>query len=168
MLHINEEAERTYARLISNLRSARQELHVSQNTLSSNLPVRGRAISEWETGAIEPTMNHLILWSDSVRLRLEIVERDNVVLNRPIHHRAGESWLIFERRRLADPLKHRRVATGLAQEHLSHLIGVSRDSVSRWESARVPYRPMALVVWAQVLGYSVALRPTTAALGGNS
>jgi len=51
-----------------------------------------------------------------------------------------------------------RPATVATQEKLGFLVGVTRDSIRRWELARVPRRPMALVVWAQTLGYSVEVR----------
>ena len=152
--------ERTFAGIIGALRSARLECKLSQTALSSGLPVRGRAISEWETGSIEPTMDHLLQWSFKLCRRLVIVGRDGVPFDRPIRQRPGESWLVFERRQLATPLKNRRRALGLTQEQLGEAIGVSRDSLSRWELARVPMRPIALIIWAQKLGYSVALQPT--------
>jgi len=75
--------------------------------------------------------------------------------------RPGESWEHFERRRLASPLRNRRLALGLSQTEVGNLIGVSRDSVQRWELACVPPRPIAHVVWAQKLGYALALRPAS-------
>jgi transcriptional regulator with XRE-family HTH domain len=159
-LRVDYATERTLAQIMGALRSARLDSGLTQTALSSGLPVRGRAISEWETGGIEPTMDHLILWSLKLHRRLVIVGRAGELLNRPIRQRPGESWVVYERRRLATPLKNRRVALGLTQEKLGEVVGVSKDSVSRWELARVPMRPIALIVWAQKLEYSVALWPT--------
>ncbi|WP_194927803.1 helix-turn-helix transcriptional regulator [Catenulispora pinisilvae] len=158
-------AERTFRRIVAGLRSARLEAGTSQNALSVGLPVRGRAISEWETGAIEPTLGHLILWSRALGRRLVIVGRDGNLRVGPSRPRPGELWEIFERRRLAVPLRNRRLALGMGQGELGRLVGVSRDSIQRWELVRVPPRPIAHVVWAQRLGYTLdvwPIAPTTA------
>ncbi|WP_194924887.1 helix-turn-helix transcriptional regulator [Catenulispora pinisilvae] len=155
-------AERTLTRMINGLRSARLQAGISQNTLSSGLPVRGRAISEWETRAIEPTLGHLILWSRMLGRRLVVIGREGDLRIGPARPWPGESWEIFERRRLAVPLRNRRLALGMGQGELGRLVGVSRDSIQRWELVRVPPRPIAHVVWAQRLGYTLDLWPEVA------
>ena len=104
-------------------------------------------------------MQHLVLWSRELGWRLVIVGRDGEVRLGPARPRAGEKRESFERRRLAVPLRSRRLALGLSQDELGELVGVSRDTIQRWELARVPPRPIALVIWAQKLGYSVAIWP---------
>jgi len=158
-LHVDAGAERAFARIINGLRAARLEVGISQTALSAGLPVRGRAISEWETGAIEPTLGHLIRWSRELGRRLVVIGRDGEVRNGPQRQRPGEAWESFERRRLAVPLRNRRLALGMAQGELGELVGVSRDSIQRWELVRVPPRPIAHVVWARQLGYSLDVRP---------
>lgn len=158
-LHVDAGAERALKRIIKGLRSARLEAGISQNALSVGLPVRGRAISEWETGAIEPTLSHLIQWSRELSHHLVVIGRDGEVRNGPLRQRPGEAWEAFERRRLAVPLRNRRLALGMAQGELGELVGVSRDSIQRWELVRVPPRPIAHVVWARQLGYSMDVRP---------
>lgn len=158
-LHVDAASERAFARIVSGLRSARLQAGLSQNALSYGLPVRGRAISEWETGAIEPTLGHLIQWSRQLGRRLVIVGRDGELRIGPVRQRPGESWESFERRRLAVPLRNRRLALGMAQGELGRLVGVSRDSIQRWELVRVPPRPIAHIVWAQNLGYALEVRP---------
>ena len=158
-LHVDAEAERTIATIIRGLRSTRLDAGLSQNALSAGLPVRGRAISEWETGAIEPTLDHLIQCCRELNLRLVIARPDGRTCGSPCRLWPGESWEHFERRRLAIPLRERRVALGLSQGELGERVGVSRDSIQRWELVRVPPRPISHVVWAQKLGYSLVLRP---------
>ena len=158
-LHVDLAAERAFARIIDGLRSARVDAGISQNSLATGLPVRGRAVSEWETGAIEPTLGHLIQWSRELGRRLVIVGRDGELRDGPMRQQSGESWVSFERRRLAVPLRNRRLALGIAQGELGVLVGVSRDSIQRWELVRVPPRPIAHVVWAQKLGFALDLRP---------
>ncbi|MEY9887681.1 transcriptional regulator with XRE-family HTH domain [Catenulispora sp. MAP5-51] len=154
-LHVDAGAERALQRIAKGLRSARLEAGVSQNALAVGLPVRGRAVSEWETGAIEPTLGHLIQWSGELSRQLVIIGRDGGVRNGPLRQRPGETWEVFERRRLAVPLRNRRLALGMTQGQLGELVGVSRDSIQRWELVRVPPRPIAHVVWARQLGYSL-------------
>jgi transcriptional regulator with XRE-family HTH domain len=154
-LHVDYTAERAFARIVGGLRSARLDAGLSQNALAVGMPVRGRAISEWETGAIEPTLGHLIQWSHELGRRLVIIGRDGELRIGPVRQRPGETFEIFERRRLAVPLRNRRLALGMAQGELGALVGVSRDSIQRWELVRVPPRPIAHVIWAQKLGYSL-------------
>jgi DNA-binding XRE family transcriptional regulator len=104
-------------------------------------------------------LEHLLQWSRQLSLRLMITGLDGEPRSGPIRPLPGEAWVLCERRRLAVPLRNRRLALGLSQEELGELVGVSRDSIQRWELVRVPPRPRALIVWAQKLAYSVALQP---------
>lgn len=158
-LQVDEAAEKFFACIVDSLRSARRNAGLSQNALSSGLPVRGRAVSEWETGAVEPTLGHLIEWSRELGRRLVIVGQDGAPRTGPVRPKAGETWEASERRRLAVPLRNRRLVRGLTQEDLGRRVGVSRDSIQRWELASVSPRPIALIVWAQKLECHVALQP---------
>lgn len=167
-LNIDDAAKETLAQVIGDLRSARLDAGTSQNALSAGLPVRGRAISEWENGAMEPTLCHLIHWSRKLDRRLVITGLDGSQCDGLLRSRTREPWKSFERRRLASPLRIRREILGLTQADLGQLIGVSRDSISRWELVRVPPRSIALIVWAQKLEYSVAIRPVTPSQEGRA
>ena len=159
-LNVDAAAERSFAQIIDSLRSARMDAGISQAALASGLPVRGRAISEWETGAIEPTLGHLIQWSRQLGRRLVVVGGDGEPRAGMLRQRSGESWEYGERRKLAVPLRNRRLALGMGQGELGLMVGVSRDSIQRWELVRVPPRPIAHVVWAQKLGYELELHPS--------
>lgn len=159
LLRVDDKAYQTYAAIISDLRSARMNAKLSQEALASALSVRGRAVSEWETEAIKPTLGNLMGWSCELERRLTLINRNRELVDGPIRPLPGEPWDLFERRRLAVPLRNRRLGLGMTQEELGQLIGVSRDSIQRWELARVPPRPIAHVVWAQKLLYSLELRP---------
>jgi DNA-binding XRE family transcriptional regulator len=128
-LQVDYAAERTWAQIVGGLRSARLASRRSQEKLSNGMP------------------------------RLTIADRHGNPCPTPFRLRVGESWECFERRRLAFPLRSRRQALGMSQEDLGELVGVSRDSIQRWELARVPPRPMSCIVWAQKLGYTLALQP---------
>lgn len=160
-LHVDAAAEQMLARIMNGLRSERLRIGISQNALAAGLPVRGRAVSEWETGAIRPTLDHLILLADELGQYLVIIDRDGELRTRPARPRHGKAWVVSERRRLAAPLRQRRLTLGWGQAGLGKLVGVSRDSIRRWELVHVPPRPIAHVVWAQSLGYSLDVRPIT-------
>lgn len=160
-LHVDAAAEQMLARIMHGLRSERLRAGISQNALAVGLPVRGRAISEWETGAIKPTLDHLIFLANELGQRLVVIGQDGELRTGPARPRPGEAWEVSERRRLAAPLRHRRLALGWGQAELGNLVGVSRDSIQRWELVHVPPRPIAHVVWAQSLGYSLDVRPIT-------
>ena len=158
-LQVDDAAKQTLVRIASTLRAARKSSGLTQEALSSGLSVRGRAISEWETGLIEPTLVHLVQWSGELGLRLAIAGPGGTLHEGHSRQRPGEAWEAFERRRLAELLRVRRVALGLSQEDLSRLVGVSRDSIQRWELAHVPPRPISHIVWAQKLGRMLTLVP---------
>lgn len=156
-LHVDDQAAWTFFQIINDLRSARVASGQSQDALSCRLPVRGRAISEWETGAIQPALRHLIQWSRALDHPLVIAGRGGEPREGP-HRLSREAWETFELRRLVVPLRNRRLALGMLQGEIASLVGVSRDSIHRWELARVPPRPMALIVWAHKLDYRLRLQ----------
>ena len=158
-LRIDYLAEQTYAQIIGELRSTRLRAGISQNRLATGMPVRGRAISEWETSVIYPPLEHMILWADLLGLQLVLVDGDGEVDNSRLRPLPGESWMHYQRRRLALPPRNRRLGRGMSQEQLGELVGVCRDTVSRWELVRVPPRPIAKIVWLQKMDFTLTLRP---------
>lgn len=104
-------------------------------------------------------MGNLIRWSYELGRPLAICDPKSEPINGLLRQLPDESWEIFQRRRLATPLRNRRLALGITQEELGQLVGVSRDSIQRWELTCVPPRPISHIVWAQKLGYSLALQP---------
>lgn len=90
-LHIDYAAERTYARMVGGLRSARVAAGLSQNEVAVGLPVRGRAISEWECGGIQPKLPNLIGWSERLDHRLAVLSHAGELLPGPTRPRPGES-----------------------------------------------------------------------------
>lgn len=150
--------ERTFRGIIGGLKRTRLDAGLSQNALAERLRFRGRAISEWETGVIEPTLEHLIQWSRALNWRLVIVGPDGEQINGLVKPWPGEPWEHFERLRLATPLKNRRLLLKLSQRQLGELVGVSTDSIQRWELLATRPRPLAHIVWAHKLGYGLALQ----------
>lgn len=158
-LRIDDEAELAFLQIVAGLRAVRTDAGLTQEALSSHLPVRGRAISEWETGQMEPTLQHLLQWCRALNQCLTIVRPDCEPWQGSLRPRVGENWEVVDQRRMAMPLRNRRNALGTSQTELGRRVGVSRDSIQRWELCRVSPRPIAHVVWAQKLGCSVVLQP---------
>jgi transcriptional regulator with XRE-family HTH domain len=158
-LHVDDKARGTFAGIIGSLRSERLDAGLSQNALAWDLPFRGRAISEWETGAVDPTLAHLMQWSRALGMRLVLLTPNGQPLNSLLRPRPGESWEKFERRRLATQIRNRRIARGMSQSAVGEIVGVSRDSIQRWELVYVPPRPIAHVVWAQAHDFTLGLGP---------
>ncbi|WP_370340936.1 helix-turn-helix transcriptional regulator [Catenulispora sp. MAP5-51] len=156
VLRVDARAKETFWQIILGLREARRDAGLTQDAAAVGLPVRGRAISEWETGANSPSLDHLILWADAVEQRLMITDR-GVEKSRLVPQLPRETWVHFERRRLAQPLKLRRAAR-MKYHELAERIGVTEASVRRWEAVIVPPQPISLVVWAQELGCCLGLR----------
>ena len=156
-LRVDGLAEWMLSGILHALREERLARGCTQDVLAGALSVRGPAICAWETETNAPSLDHLILWAAAIDRRLVIVDR-RVELRSDVRQLPGESWVRSERRRLADPLGKRRNDRGVTHLTLATCIGVSRSSVQRWESAEVPPRPIALIVWAQALGCSLGLR----------
>jgi DNA-binding XRE family transcriptional regulator len=158
-LIVDARAKQAYRQIIGGLQTARVEAHITQNCLAEYLPVRnGKVISEWETYISQPTLNHLIEWAAILDQRLVIRDRFGNAVS-PARQNAGEEWCHYERRRMALPLRERRVALGLSQKALGHQIGVFKDTIMRWELAHHPPLPIVKILWAHALDNSLGLRP---------
>lgn len=161
-LHVDPAADTAFFHIVQELRALRIGAGLSQPALAAlGLPVRGRAVCEWELGVVEPKLDHLLLWADTLGRQLVVAGNDGRAC--PVHarRRPGEAWEVHQRRRLADPLRARRRALGWSQATLGAHVGISCDSIQRWEHARVPPRPIAHVVWAQKLGLRLAIVPNS-------
>lgn len=52
------------------------------------------------------------------------------------------------------PLKAARVAAGYTQSELAEKIGVSRDSIIKWESGKTKIRPVNLYAFCAATGFT--------------
>ena len=53
-------------------------------------------------------------------------------------------YSLFNMSKMADTIKHCRVRKGWTQEHLARSIGVSLNTVQRWESGKTHPSPLAM------------------------
>lgn len=159
-LKVDDDAAENFAQIIGCLRLARQEAGLSHKALAARLPVGSKALYEWEARTFHPTMSHLLSWTRELGYRLEIIGPDGVLRDGPSRRLADEPWETFELRRLAVPLRNRRLACRMTLPALGQLVGVSKESLRRWEHAHAAPRPIALIVWARKLEYTVTMGPS--------
>lgn len=158
-LRFDYEATETFAGIIGGLQLAREEAGLTQIWLAEGLSVRGRAICDWERGAANPTLEHLIGWAGELGLRLALIGPTGKLLPTVLRQLPTESWETFQQRQLATHLRDRRTALGWSQTKSGKKIGVSRDMLNKWELLRKPPRSISLVVWAQAHGFTLVLAP---------
>ena len=159
VLRADDRAKSVLSGFAGSLRSARETAGISQKALAAALSVAASSLCGWETGYSVPDLDHLIAWPRQLGLQLVVVNPNSEMRHNGMPRWRGESLLTFERRRLATPLRNRRLALGMSQGELSNLIGVCTESIRGWELSHVPPRPVSLVVWAHGLGCRVVLRP---------
>lgn len=164
-LIVTQRAENTYREITCGLRAARQAAARTQAELSTTIGVHTQAISDWELGKYKPSLPDMALWAQALEHHLVVIDADGETPLEP-PKLANESQRSYERRRLATPLTNRRLQLGLDEDELGQLVGVTAGSIKRWEAARI--RPGALthIVWAQALGYTLALQPNTSTTAG--
>ena len=160
VLQVDAAARRDLAAVLDRLRAVRREQRgMTQGLLASRLGVVTGSVADWEAGRNCPELGHLIGWARELGERLVVIDRNGCPATLSVGPDDGEQWAVFELRRLVTPLWARRRSRELSQTELAEAVGVSRLSVQRWEAAKVFPRPIALVVWARVLGCTVALAP---------
>ena len=106
-------------------------------------------------------MRHLVSWAHLVGCRIVIVD-DGGRAGWPVVREPGEVWDDFEARRLTTTLRGLREG-GLpwrSQVEVARLAGVSRKSITRWESGQGLPRMVGLIGWTLALGCRVAPVPS--------
>lgn len=160
VLRITVAAQRRLREIQTQLLLARRAAELTQTSLSSLAGVSTRALQAWEKGSDAPNVDHLLCWVRELGFRIAITESAGGSATPMVAElQDGDSWEAREMRRLALPLRTRRRERKLSQADLGLLIGVSRSSLQRWEDGNMFPRSIALIVWADRLGYSVELEP---------
>jgi DNA-binding transcriptional regulator YiaG len=147
------------AELLEKLRRTRQRSgSLTQQGLAEVLKVRTGSVQDWELGRDSPTMIHLIRWVRVLGFHLVVDDRLGPAEHPP---RAipgdGFTWEMLEIARLATALAQARKRRGIRQANLAAQLGVSRWSITRWESAQGHPRPIGLVAWARALECRIRL-----------
>lgn len=140
--------------LVRQLDRARVDARCTQRVLAERLGVTPGSVVDWTVGRDAPTMAHFILWARELGLVLRVTQ-NNKVLAPDVPD--GLAFEIGEMRRLALALWG--VRGTLSQRVVAQRMGMNRWSVARWESGGGYPRPVALLMWAAVLGCGVGLFP---------
>lgn len=147
----------------SQLLAARQAAGLSREALGRVLSVSSRTLQDWEKCYDSPSLTHLFRWARELGFRIGIVDRLAEPESPPATPDDDAPWELQEMRRLAPPLKSRRMARKISQTDLGLIVGVSRSALQRWEDNEQLPRVIALIVWADRLDFVVELHPLTEA-----
>ncbi|WP_194892262.1 helix-turn-helix transcriptional regulator [Catenulispora pinisilvae] len=158
-LRVNAAAQRRSNAIQSQLLAARETTGLSRESLSEVLEVSNRTLRDWERRYESPSFTNLLRWAHELGFRLAIVDRQGGPEPPCPTPEDGAPWEVQEIRRLAPPLKSRRLARKISQTDLGLIIGVSRSSLQRWEDGEQLPRLIALIVWADRLDLTVELHP---------
>ena len=158
-LRVNAAAQRRSNAIQSQLLAARETTGQSRESLSEILEVSNRTLRDWERRYESPSFTNLLRWARELGFRLAIVDRRGGPEPPRATAEDDAPWEVQEIRRLAPPLKSRRLARKISQTDLGLIIGVSRSSLQRWEDGEQLPRLIALIVWADRLDLTVELHP---------
>jgi transcriptional regulator with XRE-family HTH domain len=158
-LRVNAAVQRRSNAIQLQLLAAREAAGLSRETLSEILKVSNRTLRDWERRYDSPSFTNLLKWARELGFRLAIVDRLGEPEPFPAAPEDGAPWEVQEMRRLAPPLKSRRLARKISQTDLGLIIGVSRSSLQRWEDGEQLPRLIALIVWADRLDLALELHP---------
>jgi transcriptional regulator with XRE-family HTH domain len=156
-----ERDEARWAGLITVLSKARGEADLTQEAVAEEVGVLGPAIDAWEACEDFPVLSHFIVWASVLGMRLAVGDPADIPTLPTVQLDEDETLAQHEVRRLTATLCSLRRARGMTLTSLAERVGVSRFAISRWEGAVLFPRPIALVVWARVLGCSIMLIPVT-------
>jgi DNA-binding XRE family transcriptional regulator len=73
----------------------------------------------------------------------------------------GSSFGLCESARLVETLRRRRIDEDVSQERVGERMGVSLQSISRWERHSYYPRPLVVIAWSTALGCEPELWPDT-------
>ena len=158
-LRVNTAARRRLHAIQSQLMAARQTAGLSREALGKALNVSSRTLQDWEKCYDSPSLTHLLKWARELGFRIGLVDRLAGAEPSAPTPDDDAPWELQEMRRLAPPLKSRRMARKISQTDLGLIIGVSRSSLQRWEDGEQLPRMIALIVWADRLDLVVELHP---------
>jgi transcriptional regulator with XRE-family HTH domain len=159
-LRVNGAAQRRLNAIQSQLLATRLAAGMSRASLGDLLSISSRTLRDWEKCYSSPGLANALNWARTLGFRLVVTDR--LTGPQPIAAAPdgdGALWEVQEMRRLAPPLKARRLARKISQTDLGLICGVTRSSLQRWEDAERLPRLVALIVWADRLDFIVELRP---------
>lgn len=117
------------------LQILRKEKGFTQDALAAEIGVSRQAISKWESGCAYPDLDNAQILCKYFCVNI------NTLFNPEINEisREANENIEFNYSAVGSNIKEIRTSKGISQEGLGEILGVSRQSVSRWESgAAIP------------------------------
>lgn len=131
------------------LKNLRKQANLTQADFANKLGVHFQTISKWERGATLPDVGMLGLIAKELGVTLELLL--DIKTDKPIV--SG----VFDQKALANVIAYYRKNFGLSQADLAGKLGVSADSVSKWERAIICPDVDSLVNMSKEFGISVSM-----------
>lgn len=143
------------APLVTTLTKARYDRPLTQKELGARLGVTASAVRDWEGIRDLPAMHNFILWIDALGFRLVLVSPSGGRLRaqRP-QGRSLPQQVVTDLIGHLVTERNRRLITQLG---LSARLGVTQQTMNRWERCSAGIRPLHLLSWADCLGHKVEL-----------
>lgn len=144
-------AGRVVCEVIHALTTMRQQCGLTLAQLATRLAVPEITVCEWEASADHPMTMDLLRWADALDCVVRVVDKSvsTSSLTQWSTYQRGDDLELY--RPLARTLQTARALADLRQQDLADKLGVSRATVSLWESAdRVP-RLARLIAWADTV-----------------
>lgn len=145
--------------LVNVLTKARQDRTLTQLELGAHLGVTAGTVRAWESIKDLPSMHSFVLWIDALGFRLVLVGPSGIRLRaqRP-HGRLVPKQVVAD---LIGHLTVERNRRSVTQLGVSGRLGVTVQSVNRWEKSAAGIRPLNLLSWADCLRHKVELEKLT-------
>ncbi len=116
-------------RFCDKLQQLRRIAKLTQDEFAVRIGMSRQAISKWESGVAYPDLKNLQIICDFFNISPDLLLNDERELSSE-----NEASYHFDATDLGARIRNIRMARGIGQENLAALLGVSRQSVSKWEN----------------------------------
>ena len=114
------------------LQQLRRNAKLTQDEFAAIIEISRQAISKWESGKAYPDLKKLQIICKFFNVSPDLLLNDKCELSD-----ANEEYYPFDLAELGNHIQNVRIARGIRQENLAELLGVSRQSLSKWENGTV-------------------------------
>lgn len=124
------------------LQQLRRSAKLTQDEFAAHIGTSRQAVSKWESGTAYPDLKNLQIICEFFRISPDQLLNEKRELTDP-----NEGFSRFDPNGLGINIRSVRIARGIGQEGLAELLGVSRQSVSKWENgAALPKTELLLTI----------------------
>ena len=111
------------------LQQLRRNAKLTQDEFAVHIGISRQAISKWESGVAYPDLKNLQIICKFFNISPDLLLNDKRDLSD-----TKESFYHFDLTDLGNNIRKVRLARSIGQENLAEMLGVSRQSVSKWEN----------------------------------